>query len=59
MAAKKKTKTSKVAATSVIPAICAELKITAKFARRRLRAAGMSAPYQDASAVRKALTKAL
>ena len=58
MATKTKTTTKKPdkAATSVIAAICKELKIDPRIARRKLRSAGMAAPYTDASAVRKALT---
>lgn len=56
--AAKKSNTTKKTATSVVPAICAELKIDLRIARRRLRAAGMSAPYDDSAAVRKVLTKA-
>lgn len=55
MAAKK---TTKKEGTSVIADVCAQLKIEPRVARRRLRAAGMKAPYQDAASVRKALTKA-
>ena len=64
MAAKKTTRTTKTAkakntdAPSVIKTICTEMKIEPRIARRRLRAAGMKAPYADASAIRKALTAA-
>ena len=58
MATKKvKTPTKKPATTSVIAAICKELKIDPRIARRKLRSAGMAAPYTDASAVRKALAE--
>jgi hypothetical protein len=56
-----KTKTTKSAkakiadAPSVIRTICTEMKLDPKVARRRLRSAGMKAPYTDASAIRKAL----
>jgi hypothetical protein len=59
MATKAKTttkKSDKAATTSVIAAICKELKIDPRIARRKLRGAGMKAPYTDATAVRKALT---
>ena len=62
MAAKKKTATTKAKGTdttpSVIKTICTELKIEPRIARRRLRAAGLKAPYSDASAIRKALAQA-
>ena len=54
MAAKKTTTTKK---QSVISDVCTALKIEPRVARRRLRAAGMKAPYLDAGAVRKALAK--
>jgi hypothetical protein len=55
--AAKKTPTKKQEGKSVIAEVCAGLKIDPRVARRRLRAAGMKAPYQDANAVRKALAK--
>ena len=64
MATKKTTKTTKPAkakkadAPSVVKTICTEMKVVPRIARRRLRAAGMKAPYADASAIRKALTAA-
>jgi hypothetical protein len=51
-------KTTKKEGTSVIADVSAQLKIDPRVARRRLRATGMKAPYLDAAAVRKALTKA-
>ena len=54
--ASKKSNAAKKATTSVVPAICAELKIDPRIARRRLRAAGLSAPYGHSAAVRKVLT---
>ena len=61
MTAKKKTtkapaKAKKVT-ESVIKTICTEMKIEARIARRRLRAAGLKAPYTDVAAIRKALTQ--
>lgn len=60
-----KTKTTKPARaakaakkTNVIASLCEELKLDAKVARRRLRAAGMKAPYTDTGACRKALVAA-
>jgi hypothetical protein len=44
------------ASPSVVGAICAELKIEPKDARKKLRAAGMSAPYTDADKIRSVLT---
>ena len=62
MTAKKKTTKArakaKKATESVIRTICTEMKIEARVARRRLRAAGLNAPYTDAAAIRKALTQA-
>jgi hypothetical protein len=56
MATKAKTATKKTdKAASVIAAVCKEMKIDPRVARRKLRGAGMKAPYTDASAVRKAL----
>ena len=40
---------------SALKAICTELKIEPKKARRKLRAAGMKAPYTDAAKIRAAL----
>ena len=42
---------------SAIKSVCTELKIEPRLARRRLRFAGMKAPYTDATAIRKALTQ--
>ena len=58
MATKAKTTTKKTEVGSVIAAICKEMKIDSRMARRKLRSAGMKAPYTDATAVRKALTAA-
>lgn len=55
--AAKKTTTKKPEGKSVISDVCTALKIEPRVARRRLRAAGMKAPYVDAAAVRKALAK--
>jgi hypothetical protein len=55
MATKAKTTTKKTDGGSVIAAVCKELKIDPRLARRKLRGAGMKAPYTDATAVRKAL----
>jgi len=41
--------------SNVLADICAELKIEPTVARRRLRAAGLSAPYDDAAKIRKVL----
>ena len=41
---------------SVVAGICSELKVDPRAARRKLRAAGMKAPYLDGEAVRKVLT---
>ena len=41
---------------NVVAAVCAELSLAPKAARRILRAAGLRAPYEDAAAVRAALT---
>ena len=59
MATKTKTTTKKPEAkvASVIAAVCKEVKIDPRMARRKLRDAGMKAPYTDASAVRKVLEK--
>jgi hypothetical protein len=54
MATKTKT-TPKKPEDSVIAAVCKELKIDPRMARRKLRSAGMKAPYTDANAVRKVL----
>jgi len=56
MATAKKKTTKPAKKTTVIATICDELKVDAKVARRRLRAAGMKAPYTDIGACRKALT---
>lgn len=40
---------------SALKTICTELKIEPKAARRRLRAAGLKAPYTDAAKIRAAL----
>ena len=59
MATKAKTTAKKTeVGGSVIAAICKELKIDPRVARRKLRTAGMKAPYTDATAVRKALVAA-
>lgn len=42
---------------TILATICEELKIEPKDARKRLRAAGMSAPYDDAEKIRAVLTK--
>lgn len=54
--AKKKATAPKAEKASVIATLAAEMKLDAKVARRRLRAAGMKAPYTDIGACRKALT---
>ena len=51
-------KATKADAPNVVKTICTELKVHPRIARRRLRAAGMKAPYTDAAALRKALTAA-
>jgi hypothetical protein len=58
MATKAKTTAKKIEGGSVIAAIAKELKIDPRSARRKLRGAGMKAPYTDATAVRKALVAA-
>lgn len=40
---------------SALKTICTELKIEPKKARRRLRAAGLKAPYTDSAEIRAAL----
>lgn len=42
---------------TILATICEELKIEPKDARKRLRAAGMSAPYDDAEKIRAVLTE--
>jgi hypothetical protein len=42
-----------------LKAICTELKIEPKTARRRLRAAGMKTPYTDAAKIRAARSREL
>jgi|SRR5690606_19619305 len=42
---------------TILATICEELKIEPKDARKRLRAAGMSAPYNDAKKIRAVLTE--
>lgn len=62
MATKKATKAKAPkkddAKPSVIKTICTDLKLDPRIARRRLRAAGMKAPYENEAAIRKALTSA-
>jgi hypothetical protein len=58
MATAKKKTTKPAKNTNVIASICEELKLDAKVARLRLRAAGMTAPYTDVGACRKALVAA-
>lgn len=41
--------------STILAAICQELKIEAAVARRKLRKAGLHAPYEDEKAIRKAL----
>ena len=58
MATKAKKATKRTEGGSVIATVCKELKIDPRIARRKLRGAGMKAPYTDAAAVRKALVAA-
>ncbi len=46
------------AVPSVVGVVCAELKIDPRDARKKLRAAGLHAPYTDAAKVRAVLTPA-
>lgn len=48
-------KPERTSTPNLLAAICAELKIEPAAARRRLRAAGLKAPYDDASAIRNVL----
>ncbi len=43
--------------TSPLKTLCGQLKLEARTARRRLRAAGLKAPYHDAAKIRAALKK--
>lgn len=45
-------KVERVARSNILAEICTELKLEGTIARRRLRKAGLSAPYTDAKAIR-------